>query len=95
MLEHLMDLEKSYDSLPNFTAADCEWFRGPILQNSISDKKFYGRIFVLKFCVIFKAKWKTFFSHFLGLRLLGIGRNQVRVNFFVYSDLIDIQMAQN
>ena len=24
MLEYLMDQEKSYDSLPNFTAADCE-----------------------------------------------------------------------
>ena len=24
MLEYLMDQEKSYDSLPNFTAADCK-----------------------------------------------------------------------
>ncbi len=26
MLEYLMDQEKSYDSLPNFTAADCKLF---------------------------------------------------------------------
>jgi hypothetical protein len=25
ILENIMEAERSYDSLPNFTAADCEW----------------------------------------------------------------------
>lgn len=50
----LIELEKSYDTMPNFTAADCK---------------------LKDICIIehfFTLIWKLF----LGLRLLGIGRNE-------------------
>lgn len=51
MVETIMLQERSYDALPNFTAADCKNFRSV---NGFIELK----------CV------------FVGLRLLGIGRNQ-------------------
>lgn len=60
VLETIMDSERSYDSLPNFTAADCKNF----LQNfnyNVNSKTFVA--------LLNKPE-------FLGLRLLGIGRNE-------------------
>uniref|UniRef100_A0A8B9K6C4 Protein FAM91A1 n=1 Tax=Astyanax mexicanus TaxID=7994 RepID=A0A8B9K6C4_ASTMX len=46
IMEDIMNCEKSYDSLPNFTAADCKFCICFILldsQSSVSDQKFFRR----------------------------------------------------
>lgn len=58
VVERLMQAEKSYDTLPNFTAADCK--------QPQTDR----------------ISMQCFIKLFLGLRLLGIGRNE-------YIDLIN------
>jgi len=82
IMESIMEQERSYDSLPNFTAADCKFWLLvlPFLflwsKNYKSEKRFW---FINHMCwprgtICFFFVF--FFCFVSGLRLLGIGRNE-------------------
>lgn len=61
---HVMESDKSYDSIPNFTAVDCNYKSDKLFPLKLSNN-----FFIYTSILIFKLL-------FLGLRILGIGRNE-------------------
>lgn len=64
IIVHVMESDKSYDSIPNFTAVDCKHIQWIICIKNSNNYKLSTNSFDL------------YLTIFLGLRLLGIGRNE-------------------